>query len=172
VRLLILWFLLLPVCSPATDSPIGLAGLIKEALSVAPEIKPGQVVILSSQSALLPYLRSWGYSRAVASQTLQEVRSLAEFTIDHHFPIFVNASSVHVQRIVRSWTHGAFPGQAARVMASDLYHEYLHAQYAAGECAALEGQLNLLTRWRDQGILTIAAPYIATKQSALLKECQ
>jgi hypothetical protein len=139
---------------------------------MAPQIKPGQVVILSSESALLPYLRLWGYTRTVASQTLQEVRSLAEFTIDHHFPIFVNASSIHVQRIVRSWTLGAFPDQAARVMASDLYHEYLHAQYAAGECAALEGQLHLLTRWRDQGILTIAGPYIAAKHSALLKECQ
>ena len=134
---------------------------------MVPEIEAGQVVILASESGLLPYVRSWGYTRAVARQTVQEVRSLAEFTIDHHFPIFVNASSVHVQRIIRSWTHGASPRQAARVMASDLYHEYLHAQHAAGECAALEGQLHLLTRWRDQGVLTIAGPYIAAKQSAL-----
>lgn len=137
---------------------------------MVPEIEPGQVVILASESALLPYVRSWGYTRGVAKQTLQEVHSLAEFTIDHHFPIFVNASSVHVQRIIRSWTHGVSPGQAARVMASDLYHEYLHAQHAAEECAALEGQLQLLIRWRDQGVLTIAGPYIAAQRSALLRQ--
>jgi hypothetical protein len=168
---MILLFLLLPVCSPATDSPSGLPGLIKEALAIVPEIKPGQVVILSGESGLLPHLRSWGYTQAVANQTLKEIRSLAEFTIDHHFPIFVNATSLHVQRIVRSWTHGAFPGQAAHIMASDLYHEYLHARHAAGECAALKGQLHLLTRWRNEGILTIAGPYIAAKESAILKEC-
>jgi hypothetical protein len=125
------------------------------------------VIVLENHHALLSYLRAWGYHQDVATKTLQEIRSMAEFTIDLHLPIFVNASSLHVQRIVRSWQTSRFPDQSARVMASDLYHEYLHAVHGACESKALKGHITLLKQWRDAGFLTIADLYIASKEAEL-----
>jgi hypothetical protein len=146
--------------------------LIQRALSFVPDIKAEHIVILTQRSELLGYLLAWGYSQPVTHRTVQEVGAFAEFTIDHHFPIFVNASSSHFRRILRSWELSAFPDQAARVMASDLYHEYLHAEYGTDECNALKAQFTLLTRWRELGLLVIADPYITTKEVERLHSCK
>jgi hypothetical protein len=146
--------------------------LIRRALSFVPDIKPKHVVILTERSELPGYLAAWGYSRLVTHRTVQEIGAFAEFTIDHHFPIFVNAGSSHFQRILRSWELSAFPDQAARVMASDLYHEYLHAQYGADECNALKEHITLLTSWRELGLLWIADRYITSKEVELLSSCK
>ena len=141
--------------------------LVARARSLVEEIRECDVVILRDPRDLLPYLLRLGYNRQVALATIAEVRHLAEFTINHHFPIFVNAGSPHTQRILRSWQEGQFPEEAARVMAADLYHEYLHAAKGREECDAIRGHLTLLKRWRDEGLLHIAGPYIETKASEL-----
>jgi len=127
------------------------------------EIEKCNVVVLRDPGDLVPYLLRFGYSRRTANETIDEVRHLAEFTIDHRFPIFVNATSPHVKRILSSWQRGKFPDEAARVMAADLYHEYLHAAEGMEECAAVRRHLKLMQRWRNQGLLHIADPYIANK---------
>ncbi len=139
--------------------------LVKQAIALLPFIDDGQVVILPRTSDLSVYLVSWGYSRDTASQTVAEVAPLAEFTIDHHFPIFINGGSPHYRRILASWEHGKSPDEAARVLASDIYHEYRHAACGEEELDALAAQICLLKRWRHEGLLKIADPYIAAKES-------
>ena len=77
--------------------------LVARAKSLVEEIRECDVVILRDPRDLLPYLLRLGYNRQVALATIAEVRDLAEFTIDHHFPIFVSAGSHHTQRILRYW---------------------------------------------------------------------
>jgi hypothetical protein len=147
--------------------PDELDRLVTRAKSLVQDLSDCEVVILRDPRDLLPQLLRRGYSRQAALTTVAEVRHFAEFTVDHHFPIFVNAGSPHTQRILRSWQKGVFPEEAARVMASDLYHEYLHAAKGQEECDAIRGHLTLLKRWRDEGLLHIAGPYIAAKTSEL-----
>jgi hypothetical protein len=52
-------------------------------------------------------------------------------------------------------------------MGADLYHEYLHASQGMNECDALRGHVNLMKRWRAEGLLHIADPYIASKTAEL-----
>jgi hypothetical protein len=146
-------------------------GLIRRALHFFPQVRPDQVIVLENPSDLMGYLLAWHYSRDVACGTIKEIASFAEFTVDRHFPIFVNASSRHVKRIVTSWERSGFPDQAARVMASDLYHEYQHAQGGADECRALTAQIALLKQWRDAHLLTIAGPYISAKEAESRRFC-
>jgi hypothetical protein len=141
--------------------------LVTRAKSLVQDLSDCPVVILREPRDLLPHLLRQGYARQVALATIAEVRHLAAFTIDHRFPIFVNAGSPHTQRILRSWQEGQFPEEAARVMASDLYHEYLHAAKGQEECDAIRGHLQLLKDWRAEGLLHIAGPYIVAKTSEL-----
>ena len=76
-----------------------------------------------------------------------------------------------MKRIVTSWEGSGFPDQAARVMASDLYHEYQHAHSGADECRALTAQIALLKQWRDAHLLTIAGPYISAKETESRRFC-
>jgi hypothetical protein len=146
---------------------VALEALLLKALSFVPEIERSQILVLNDLTHVIDFLVVRGYTHGIAAGTMQELRPLAEFTIDQRFPIFINATSTHVLRILRSWQYSKFPDQAARVMASDLYHEYLHAKHFADECVALQGQLRLLNSWRDKGMLTIAGPYIASRKAAL-----
>ena len=75
---------------------------------------------------------------------MEELGTLAEFTVDHHFPIFINAESSHYRRISASWERGKAPDEAARVLASDIYHEYRHAACGEEEMDALAAQISLL----------------------------
>ena len=59
------------------------------------------------------------------------------------------------------------PDQAARVLASDRYHEYRHAACGEGEIRALEAHVGVLKKWRARGLLTIAEPYIESKEAEL-----
>jgi hypothetical protein len=138
--------------------------LVRQAIALLPFIEDRQVVILPRASGVSLYLVSWGYSRETASETVGELATLAEFTIDHHFPIFINGGSPHYRRISASWEHAKSPDQAARVLASDIYHEYRHAACAEEELEALAAQISLLKRWRAEGVLRIADPYIAAKE--------
>ena len=150
----------LPQAGAAKQSP-----LVRQAIALLPFIEDRQVVILSRASDVAVYLVSWGYSRETAAETVKELASLVEFTIDHHFPIFINAASPHYRRILASWEHGKSPDQAARVLASDIYHEYRHAACGEEELDALAAHIALLKRWRAEGLLEIADPYIASKES-------
>ncbi len=123
------------------------------------------MVTLPRATEVSPYLLSWGYSRETTSATVEELGTLAEFTIDHHFPIFINAGSPHYRRISASWERGKAPDEAARVLASDIYHEYRHAACGEEELDALAAHISLLKRWRAEGLLRIADPYIASKES-------
>src|SRR5438132_594734 len=144
----------------ARGSASALPPMVEKALSFLPEIKADQVVILKDADEIKAYLSEWGYSPRAAREFVHEIKPLAEFTIDHHFPIFINASNQHYRRLLKSWEIGKDPEQAARVMASDLYHEYRHAAYAEDEAEALEAHVGLLKRWRAAGLLLIADPYI------------
>src|SRR6266567_8505329 len=151
----------LPQAGAANRLPL----LVRQAIALIPFIEDRQVVILPRASDVSVYLVSWGYSRETASETVAELAPLAEFTIDHHFPIFINAGSPHYRRILASWKHGKSPDQAARVLASDIYHEYRHAACGEEELDALAAHISLLKRWRAEGLLRIADPYIASKES-------
>jgi hypothetical protein len=142
--------------------------LVRCALSLVPNIDPAQVVVLDSASGLTKYLLEWGYSRQVSDQTVQEIEKLAEFTIDHHYPIFINRDTYHYRRILKSWQEGKRPDEAARVLASDLYHEHRHI-LGDEEAAALQAHVLLLTQWRAKGLLSIADPYIRAKYAELSK---
>jgi hypothetical protein len=157
-----------PLGQRSSRSGSDLPAVVRRALTFVPMVPAGQVVVLRPE-AVTPYLLSWGYNPEAAQATIAELHGLAEFTIDHHFPIFVNAESVQYLRIVQSFEYGQEPDQAARVLASDLYHEYRHAACGEEERAALLAQLDLLERWRAQGVLTIADPYIAAKRDRLAK---
>src|SRR5205823_12512750 len=137
-----------------------LPAMVQEAVSFLPEIRMDQVVLLKEVDEIESYLSEWGYAPGAAREFIHEIKPLAEFTIDHHFPIFINASTQHYQRILKSWEIGKYPEQAARVMASDLYHEYRHAAYGEEEVEALEAHVSLLKQWRTAGLLLIADPYI------------
>jgi hypothetical protein len=139
--------------------------LVRQAIALLPFIEERQVVILRRAGDGSVYLVNWGYSPETASETIKHLAKLVEFTIDHHFPIFINAGSPHYRHILESWEHGKYPDEAARVLASDIYHEYRHAACDEEELDALAAQICLLTRWRAEGLLTIAGPYIASKES-------
>ena len=141
--------------------------LVGQAIALLPFIEDWQVVTLAQASDVSPYLVRWGYSRESASETVEEVTHLAEFTIDHHFPIFINAGSSNYRYIQASWERGGHPDQAAWVLASDIYHEYRHAACGEEEMDALTAQISLLKRWRAEGHLRIADPYIASQESRL-----
>jgi hypothetical protein len=136
--------------------------LLQKALSFVPQVDPSHVVVITALEEVVPHLTARGYEAGVASETVRQLEGLAEFTLDHRYPIFINAGSRHVQRILRSWREGRAPDQAARVLASDLHHEFLHAVQTAGECTALQGHVALLENWRTQGVLRIADPYITS----------
>ena len=153
---------------PAASADQALSPLVRRALSFVPEIDSTQVVILDKAPGLRKYLLDWGYSSEVAKATEREVKTLAEFTIDHHYPIFINADTNHYQRILKSCQEGKAPVEAARVLASDLFHEFRHV-LGEEEESALAAQVLLLTRWRAEGLLTIADPYIAAKRAELSK---
>src|SRR5262249_39986104 len=89
--------------------------LVRQAIALLLFIDVRQVVILPRPSDVSIYLVRWGYSEQATLETVSEVASLAEFTIDHHFPIFINAGSSHYRRILESWEHGKFPAEASRV---------------------------------------------------------
>jgi hypothetical protein len=139
--------------------------LVRQAIALLPFIEERQIVILPRASDVSVYLLSWGYSRETASETVEQLAKLVEFTIDHHFPIFINAGSPHYRHILASWEHGKYPDEAARVLASDIYHEYRHAACGEEELDALAAQICLLKRWRHEGLLKIADAYIAAKES-------
>lgn len=145
---------------PPRKSGAALPAMVQKALSFVPLIRTDQVVVLKDVDEVRSYLSEWGYTPRAASEFVQEIKPLAEFTIDHHFPIFINASTQHYQRILKSWEISKYPEQAARVMASDLYHEYRHAAYGEEEIGALEAHVALLREWRTAGLLLIADPYI------------
>jgi len=150
--------------APRNHQP--LPALVRRALDFVPRIDPAQVVVLHSASGLTKYLLVWGYSPRISEETVNGVRRLAEFVIDNHYPIFVNADTYQYRRILTSWQHGKEPDQAARVLASDLYHEYRHT-LGEEEIEALEAQVALLAKWRAERLLTIADPYIQAKQVEL-----
>lgn len=156
---------------PVVERPVierkELPSMVLRALDFVPELKPDQVVLLDSTADLKPYLAAWGYSEQATYETIRAVRGFAEFTLDHRFPIFVNTGSWHYRRIVASWENGISPDQAAMVLASDLYHEYRHAACGEGEVRALEAHVRILKLWRAQGLLTIANPYIRSKETEL-----
>ncbi len=137
---------------------------VRHAIALLPFIEDRQVVILPRAVKVSEYLVSWGYSREIAAETVNELADLAEFTIDHHFPIFINAESPNYIRILASWERGNSPDEAARVLASEIYHEYRHAACGEEEWEALAAQISLLKRWRAEGLLRIADPYIASKE--------
>ena len=141
--------------------------LVRQAIALLPFIEDWQVVTLRQASDVSLYLVSWGHSRETASATVEELAHLAEFTIDHHFPIFISAGSLNYRHILASWERGKYPDQAARVLASDIYHEYRHAACGEEEMDALAAQISLLKRWRAEGLLRIADPYIASQESRL-----
>src|SRR5215471_4211003 len=141
--------------------------LVRQAIALLPFIEDSQVVTVPQAGEASLYLVSWGYSRETASATVEELGMLAEFTVDHHFPIFINAGSSHYRRISASWERGKAPDEAARVLASDIYHEYRHAACGEEEMDALAAQISLLKRWRAEGLLRIADLYIASRESRL-----
>jgi hypothetical protein len=165
-------FLAIVMCvsQPMALSGAQLPALVHRALDFLPEVRADQVVVLIESRELRSYLSAWGYSPDSSSETVQEIKGLAEFTIDHHFPIFINASTWHYQRILKSWETGKFPEQAARVMAADLYHESRHAEHGEDEAEALEAHVALLKKWRAERVLTIADPYIRDLEERLRKE--
>jgi len=150
------------VLQAANANPLPL--LVRQAIALLPFIENRQLVILPRASGVSTYLVSWGYSRKTALETVNEVAPLVEFTIDHHFPIFINAGSSHYRRILESWEHGKSHDEAARVLASDIYHEYRHAACGEEEMEALAAQISLLKRWRAEGLLRIADRYISSKE--------
>ena len=141
--------------------------LVQQAIALLPFIEDSQVVTIQQTSEVSRYLVSWGYSRETASATVEGLGMLAEFTVDHHFPIFINAGSSNYRRILASWERGKAPDEAARVLASDIYHEYRHAACGEEEMDALAAQISLLKRWRAEGLLRIADLYIASRESRL-----
>ena len=138
--------------------------LVRHAIALLPFIQDRQVVILAHARDVSVFLVDWAYSRETASDTVGELEMLTEFTIDHHFPIFINAESPHYRRLSASWDRGKSPNEAARVLASDIYHEYRHAACGEEELDALAAQISLLKRWRSENLLRIADPYIAAKE--------
>lgn len=141
--------------------------VVRHALTFVPEVRPDQVVVIAGVEALEHILKERGYDSEVVLETIEEVKGLAEFTIDHRFPIFINASSYHYRRIEASFSRGRYPEQAARILASDLYHEYRHAALFEEEIEALTAHVALLEKWRFEGLLTIADPYIQAKAAEL-----
>jgi hypothetical protein len=144
-----------------------LPALVRRALDFVPAVREDQVVMLNEAGELEKYLVDWGYSSGTAAETIKRINHLAEITIDHHFPIFVNTWTWHYRRILLSWERGKFPDQAARVLAADLYHEYRHAAFGEDEIEALEAHLSLLKLWRAEAVLLIADPYIRSKEAEL-----
>lgn len=156
------------VCfQPANQSDKGLPAVVLRALSFVTELRPSQIVMLEDAQALEPFLRARGYDKGARKDTIKRVKGLAEFVIDHRFPIFVNTSTYHYRRIEASFLKGEFPDQAARVLASDLYHEWRHAAFGENEIDALHMHVQVLRRWRGEGVLTIADPYIDSKEREL-----
>jgi hypothetical protein len=141
--------------------------LVVKALTFVPLVKSSQVLVINDPEETGECLLQWGYSPDVIRDTIGSLRHLAEFTIDHHFPIFINAATYQYRRLELSWAAGSAPEQAARVLASDIYHEYRHAACGEEEEAALEAQIKLLKNWRRQGLLTIADRYIQAKEKEL-----
>lgn len=152
---------------PQAGTPTRLPLLVLHAIALLPFIEDRHVVILPRASDVSVYLVSWGYPLETASEIVEGLSHLAEFTIDHHFPIFIDAASSNYRYILASWERGKYPDQAARVLASDIYHEYRHAACGEEEMDALAAQISLLKRWRAEGLLRIADPYIASRESRL-----
>jgi hypothetical protein len=124
--------------------------LVRNAIALVPFLKEQQVLMLARPSDVAAYLVEWSYSPETALETTKDLAALAEFTIDHHFPIFINAGSPRYRRILVSWARGNSPEEAARVLASDLDHEYRQASCGEEELDALTAQVSLLKRWRAE----------------------
>jgi hypothetical protein len=168
MRALVLCVIQVATCAGAQE--IGaqpLPPLVRRALEFLPGVRPDQVILLEDLKEVAPFLRARGYSAQAVTETTNKLQGLAEFTIDHRFPIFINGATWHYQRILASWKRGKSPDEAARVLASDLYHEYRHAACGEEEHDALRAHISLLKIWREQGLLTIADPYIRAKEAEL-----
>lgn len=160
---------LLTLCllSEETASGLEVSKFLDAALHLVPEITSDQVVILQSRDDLKPYLAKRGYSPAIAQETVERVNGLAEFTIDRRFPIFINASSWQIRRLLISWQRSNFCDEAARILASDLFHEYQHAAKGLDEIGALTAHVRLLRKWHNEGRIVVATPYLEAKEREL-----
>ncbi len=149
-----------------------LPALVKRALKYVPkeaQLESDQVVALENVGAYMTgYLKQSGYSSEVAREIAADLDSLADFVIDQQFPLFVGNFS----NLQKAWDKGGlFATDAARVLASQLWHEWQHVIRRADEAQALEAHVALLQQWRKNKELSAAADrYIEAKQKQLAEE--
>jgi hypothetical protein len=119
------------------------------------------IVVLESPKAFL-------LERGIDKKQAEEIeRNLSAFTLGESLPVYVNVSTANVESYRLETLFRTEPDQAAKMMASNIFHELRHAVNGEGEVIALKKQIAILEYWKMKGDLRLADSFIAGKKREL-----
>ncbi len=135
--------------------------VVRDAAAIIP-MDPADIVVLEHVDVHLreTYGRSAQKNESVA-------RDCVAFVVGDSLPIYINARSNEYRLLARLYEKA--PAEAARMLASTLYHE---AQHLLGrdELSALIAQVKMLEYFQARGELTTGEGYLKGKQQQLRAE--